>query len=359
MLGMLMAAAAGEAIMALLVVGLTLFVYGGAGVAIVRRLALAIKRRPARLAGERWRWGERIVIALAGVGLLCVLYAWQIEPYWVEVTGATVHTDKLPGGAAPIRIVHISDLHCDPKERLEDDLPGVIAGLRPDAICFAGDALNSTGGLDNFRKLMTALAEIAPTYAVWGNWDRDRFSEIDLYGGTGVRLLHDRSEELTVGGQTITMAGVRHQNNLGPGLDRALAEANPDLPLVLLCHVPHVILDLPGRGVDVCLAGHVHGGQIALPFYGAIITLSPTGKRFESGLYKHEDTHLYVNRGIGMNGVMPRLRFFSRPEVTVIELGPGRQPSSRRPVGDRRRSSMSPARATRPAADRRGRSRKS
>ena len=76
-------------------------------------------------------------------------------------------------------------------------------------------------------------------------------------------------------------------------------------------------------GVDLHLAGHTHGGQVALPFYGAVITLSKYGKRYERGLYREEGTWLYVNRGIGLEGrFAPRVRFFARPEVTLIEISP-------------------------------------
>lgn len=65
------------------------------------------------------------------------------------------------------------------------------------------------------------------------------------------------------------------------------------------------------------------GGQVALPFYGALVTLSRFGKRYEAGLYRVHDTWLYVNRGLGMEGGWaPRVRFCARPEITVIELAP-------------------------------------
>jgi predicted MPP superfamily phosphohydrolase len=69
--------------------------------------------------------------------------------------------------------------------------------------------------------------------------------------------------------------------------------------------------------------GHTHGGQIALPLYGALITFSKYVKRYEAGLYREGETWLYVNRGIGMEGgPVPRVRFWARPEVTVIEISP-------------------------------------
>ena len=70
---------------------------------------------------------------------------------------------------------------------LEDRLPDMIAGLKPDLIVFTGDAANSTEGIEVFRRLMTHLAAIAPTYAVRGNWEWEHFPDVDFYKGTGAR----------------------------------------------------------------------------------------------------------------------------------------------------------------------------
>ena len=72
--------------------------------------------------------------------------------------------------------------------------------------------------------------------------------------------------------------------------------------------------------MDLYLAGHTHGGQLALPFYGALWTTSAYGQRFERGLSRVEETWVYVNRGIGMTAFLPPVRFLARPEITVIEL---------------------------------------
>lgn len=87
-------------------------------------------------------------------------------------------------------------------------------------------------------------------------------------------------------------------------------------------HSPDLVEDLPPNAVDLYVAGHTHGGQVALPFYGALVTLSRFGKKYEAGLYHVGDTTLYVNRGIGMEGgPAPRVRFCARPEITVFEIG--------------------------------------
>ncbi len=74
-------------------------------------------------------------------------------------------------------------------------------------------------------------------------------------------------------------------------------------PVVFLYHTPDEILDIAATNrVDLYCAGHTHGGQVALPLYGALVTFSKFGKRYESGLYREGQTSLYVNRGLGMEG---------------------------------------------------------
>jgi predicted MPP superfamily phosphohydrolase len=100
-----------------------------------------------------------------------------------------------------------------------------------------------------------------------------------------------------------------------------LASAPPDQLRILLHHYPDAVLRAAKIGVDLYLAGHTHGGQVALPFYGALVTLSTLGKAFESGLHRVGNTWEYTNRGLGMEGgTAPRVRFAARPEVTVIDV---------------------------------------
>src|SRR4029450_10657434 len=109
-----------------------------------------------------------------------------------------------------------------------------------------------------------------------------------------------------------------------PGLkEQALGKVKPEELSIFLYHYPSAVLEAAEKGVDLLCVGHTHGGQVSLPFYGAVITLSKLGKQYESGLYRYENTWLYVNRGIGMEGgSAPRIRFCPRPEITVIDLFP-------------------------------------
>jgi predicted MPP superfamily phosphohydrolase len=73
--------------------------------------------------------------------------------------------------------------------------------------------------------------------------------------------------------------------------------------------------------VDLYLGGHTHGGQLCLPFYGAIVTSSIYGRRYASGLFEEDGTTMYISRGMGLEGGgMPRARFLCRPEIVSLEL---------------------------------------
>jgi predicted MPP superfamily phosphohydrolase len=96
----------------------------------------------------------------------------------------------------------------------------------------------------------------------------------------------------------------------------------PAVPAVLLHHTPD-LAESPGIGAfDLVLCGHTHGGQVRLPFYGALITLSRFGKRYEAGMSSLAGGGLqYTNRGLGCEPTpAPRVRFLCRPEVAVFDL---------------------------------------
>lgn len=290
-------------------------------VAIVVRWILQKFQRATLSKNARQVWFRRIVLTLACTGLLCVAYGYFIEPYWLSVTHVRINSSKLPKGARPVRIVHISDLHSDPQARLEGRLPQAIAAEQPDLIVFTGDSINSPAGLPVFRECLTQLARTAPTFVVKGNWDAWYWSNLNLFEGTGAHELNGNSSLVEIRGTPIWVSGVGVEDERM--MDQALGAISPEAFKVFLYHYPDLIAEAARQKVDLYCAGHTHGGQIALPFYGALITFSKYGKRYESGLYREGETWLYVNRGLGMEGGhAPRVRFWARPEVTVIEISP-------------------------------------
>ena len=99
------------------------------------------------------------------------------------------------------------------------------------------------------------------------------------------------------------------------------AQKNGRGPSVLLYHSPEMMPLVQQHDVDLYLCGHTHGGQVRLPLYGAVLTSTVTGKRYEMGRYDENGTTLYVSRGIGLEGLSaPRLRLFCPPEMTLVIL---------------------------------------
>jgi predicted MPP superfamily phosphohydrolase len=309
-----------------------LVVLVGAGVRWIRtRLASPGQRAPARSGAAAgplgrfarfWRWARWAWPALALLVALCVLWARLVEPFWPQVERVRIETDRLPAGTGPVRLVLLADTHCDPAARAEPRIPGIVRELEPDAIVFAGDAINSPEGLPHFRRLMKQLAEIAPTYAVRGNWEIWWFREVDFYSGTGVSFLEDRAIPVRSGGAEVWLCGAPP---LTPGEPPPALSLPPEGRFkILVHHYPEVGAEVLGAGrADLALGGDTHGGQVRLPLLGPAIKISRCGGYFDVGLHRIGRGHLYVNRGIGMEGGRaPRVRFMCRPEVTLIEISP-------------------------------------
>lgn len=262
--------------------------------------------------------------------LLCFLYALFIEPYWLDVTHIELESEKIPANIKRIRIAHISDIHSDQNARLEGTLPSVISSTNPDIIVLTGDCINSPEGLPVFRKFIVETSKIAPTFVVKGNWDAWYWNKLDLFGGsTAIQL--NGSQDITPKGLPIKITGFpvstgRDPNPVGgiDAVEKVLSKAEYEKKFsILLYHYPDLIEEAAKHKVDLYCAGHTHGGQVRLPFYGALITLSKFGKRYEAGLYHVQRTTLNVNRGLGMEGsIAPRIRFLCRPELTIIDVIP-------------------------------------
>ena len=142
-------------------------------------------------------------------------------------------------------------------------------------------------------------------------------------------LLQEDYRLLQNAGQKLLLLGVP------PTSHRLLGEllqgASPEAYRIFLAHSPDAVDQInalpAGTHVNLFLCGHTHGGQVRLPLWGAVITLTDHHKEYEMGHYvlrsadDTHQTHMYVNRGIGMEGgFVPRVRFLCPPEVAVIDL---------------------------------------
>lgn len=283
---------------------------------IIRYLIARSKKQPsARLLSSPLMVVNHVA---ALVGAACMLYGYFVEPYRLEITTVRIETDKL---SVPLRIVQISDLHCERIERLEPLLTASINPLDPDVIVFTGDAINEPQGLELFRRTLAGLKASIGKFAVRGNWDDMRMTDLDRFAGTGFIDLDQDVRFLEKNGQRFCVAGLGYLNGEHSG--PVITKLKPDIFNVFLFHTPDFVVWLKGLPVDLYLCGHTHGGQVALPLLGPVITLSNMGRQFGRGLNHYDTITTYTNRGIGMDGgLAPRVRFLARPEITVFEIIP-------------------------------------
>jgi len=266
----------------------------------------------------------------AGLWVTAVYATW-IEPFAVRVPQETLHVDSWDADTR-LRAMHISDIHFERASRREATLLALVERHQPDLLLFTGDYLNlsSVHDPDAHQGVRELLARFTPplgSFAVTGSPTVDVASVVPgIFAGLPIRWLDDEAVPVDIGEHRLWILGVRntYDDDRDRRALRALADATPAGDArILLYHTPD-LMPLAGElGIDLYLCGHTHGGQIALPLYGALTTGSRWGKRYERGRIREGRTTLYVSRGLGVEGLgAPRARFFAPPEVIVWEFAP-------------------------------------
>jgi hypothetical protein len=146
----------------------------------------------------------------------------------------------------------------------------------------------------------------------------------NIFDGLDITWLLDQVADVEINKYRITLVGLRctrERSHDVPRLRRLMSQVPDDAFTLLLYHSPDLMPEAVDLGVDLYLCGHTHGGQIRLPFIGALVTSSAFWKRYEMGRYEEAKTTLYVSRGLGMEGMgAPRARFLSPPEIILWTL---------------------------------------
>lgn len=299
------------------------------------------------VARDRWMrrdtWASRHARASAALlGVLVLGWATVAWGSFVEPRLLIVRRISMPLPASKrlpvrLRIALVSDFHVGAykDETFVRRVVGRILGEDPDLALIAGDHILNDGedGFETKLKPLGSLASTMPTIAVFGNheygfggrglqFDPDRSGEVaQMMDALGVTVLRNSSTLFAHHGASIAIAGVDDWEAGQMDVSKSLEGIPPEPPLILLAHNPSVIYDTEGRGVDVVFAGHMHGGQVALPFVGPIgasDTIVP--RKYWKGLWEWWDgsTKMYVTSGLGESG--PRARLWNPPEIVIVTL---------------------------------------
>jgi predicted MPP superfamily phosphohydrolase len=281
----------------------------------------AMRRAPA------WKqvWLGGASIAFLAVGT----HALFIEPFDVRVERVPIEASRLE---RPLRILHLSDLQTSWFGTREERALRRIGEQQPDLVVITGDyvsgRLDREAGIRSARRVLSALAAPLGVFAVSGDSETDAERE-RVFDELPITWLRNESRRLDVPGTEIHVVGLE---NAAPSVERGFAAVPDGAFTILLHHSPDVVFSLEGRRPDLLLAGHTHGGQVALPIAGAPLTLTRLGPRYASGLLEWEGIPMYVSRGIGVEGgLAPPIRFNCPPEIALLELRPaGRRASPAR-----------------------------
>ncbi len=290
----------------------------------------------------------RVLGRLALVGAGCVGYGfWEARHFVVRRRSVAI----LPTGAAPIRLLHVSDIHLMARQHYKLDFVRALAGLEPDLVVTTGDNWCDEQALAPLLRAWGRLRDVpgvfvfgsndyeAPTFrppmayllrSTEGREGRKRPLQVEqLRAGYRERGWVDVDETralITVRGVTFEFRGT---DDAHLGRDDYSLVAGPPSPetdvSIGVTHAPYLrVLDpMAADGVDLILAGHTHGGQVCVPYYGALVTNCDLDPIRAKGLSTHtadgRTSHLHVSAGMG-SSPFATYRFACPPEVTVLTL---------------------------------------
>jgi predicted MPP superfamily phosphohydrolase len=290
---------------------------------------------------------RRVVAGTALLGAATLGYAALVERNLFTLRRFDV--PLLAPDAEPLRILHLSDLHLTPGQHRKQRWVAELAATDPDLVIVTGDSMAHVDAVPAVVRAFGPLFD-RPGAFVLGSNDytgpvlKNPFAYLqgertpvegvplptdelrDALTGAGWIDVDNARTAVKAGGRTVELVGVDD-----PHIDRddypaVAGPADPTAEVHLaLTHSPEpLVLDaMAADGFDLILAGHTHGGQVCVPFVGALVTNCGLDRRMAKGLHRWpgSDAWLHVSAGLGTHPTAP-VRFACPPEATVLTLIP-------------------------------------
>ncbi|WP_426731522.1 metallophosphoesterase [Myxococcus faecalis] len=260
--------------------------------------------------------------AIAGGGLASYGHWRAFAP--PMVTEIAIRIPKLPRALDGLSIVQLTDIHVGPfiQRRFMDELVRQANALKPDLFAITGDLVD--GDVPTLGPSVAALRDLRSRYGsyfVTGNHDyySGDVAWTTFLQSLDIQSLRNRHVRIGDAGASLDLVGVddwsgwKRRNQKGYDLDLALQGRDPERAAVLLAHQPANFKVAAERGMDLQISGHTHGGQLV-----PMTLLINFAWEHVAGLYRHQDSHIYVSRGCGFWG--PPMRVGSPPELVKLVL---------------------------------------
>jgi len=298
----------------------------------VRRVARTPEQAPPSPA--RRRFLEGVATAAVASPFVAGAYGLLLGRLNLEVTPQPIRLARLPRAFHGFRIAQLSDIHIGPFMS-EDEIRKYVRianQLRPDLVVLTGDFV--TWDASTVPAVVNALSGLKAPFGVFGSlgnhdaWASAEDLLAELFAQAGIRILRQERAPIATGNESFNLMGLDFTNSrlmaVGgwhlssrtlEGVERLLA---PETANILLSHNPDSFDRAAALGVDLSLAGHTHGGQLALEFISPEIAPTRIMTPYVAGWFQRPGGQLYVNRGIGT--IAAPMRVGAPPEITVFEL---------------------------------------
>ena len=271
-----------------------------------------------------------------------------VEPHRFQLVERHV---EVGSGCPPLTVLHLSDLHMT---RRTSHLKGWIhalagrLGSSVDLVLMTGDMIDEDGGIPVVLEALEPLRARLGRFYVLGSHDlfvsshqgylkymsastpappahKTNIEKLE----SGLReqgwvALTNRTELLDTAGGRVRVAGV-DDPYLGRHTTSHIGRAEGECAAIALVHAPDVVSEWALNGFDLIVGGHTHGGQLRLPGWGSLVTNCRLPNALSQGLHRIGHTWLHVSPGLGQSRFSP-IRFWCRPEATVLRLVPGVPP---------------------------------
>lgn len=265
---------------------------------------------------KKFKWLIAGAVTAALIGGYCI---WQNEDIGISCYSYT--SEKIGESLNGYKIVHVSDLHNKEFGKDSSRLISLISAQKPDMIIISGDLVDSRRtDIEAALTFASKAVEIAPTYYSTGNHE-ERFDDntmaywLSSLEEIGVRVLENEAETVYVNNESFVIYGLKD----GSEWDVSDVFGDTDKLKLMIAHKPHFIERYSTWNPDLVFSGHVHGGQIRIPFLGGLLSSERIFfPKYCEGVHKVNNTTLVISRGLG-NSIIP-IRINNRPELVVVTL---------------------------------------
>jgi predicted MPP superfamily phosphohydrolase len=279
-------------------------------------------------ARRHYRWLAAVVLVGCAVAEAAYVFARHVEPYRLEVTTAHLTSPRLDALPRHLRVAVVADLQTDAITDYEIGVFDRLVASEPDLVLFLGDYLQLPPAElhAELPALQAQVRRLTPPFGMFAvDGDIDIGGAKAVFEGTGVRVISNQHAALP--GLPIDVVGLSRMRSRAPFLDAQLVQQlRGERYCIVIGHAPDFMQSVVRDGLQadaLFVAGHTHGGQVQIPGFGPPLTLSSVPRWLGGGgVFRRGDTWLCCSRGIGMErSVAPRIRFWCRPQLILLELG--------------------------------------